>query len=67
VDGHAARIVERRDVSREKPDGNKLLGRPIRRWEKYSKMIFSKRDGGAWTGFVWFRIGTNGRHLQMLL
>jgi len=32
-------------------------GRIIFRW------IFRKWDVGAWTGLIWFRIGTGGRHL----
>jgi len=33
-------------------------GRIILRW------IFRKWDGrGAWTAFIWLRIGTGGRHL----
>jgi hypothetical protein len=27
------------------------------------KCIFKKRDGEAWTGFLWFRIGTCGGRL----
>jgi hypothetical protein len=25
-----------------------------------SKSIFKKWDGGAWTGLIWLRIGTDG-------
>ena len=32
-------------------------GRIILRW------IFRKWDVGAWTGSIWLRIGTGGRHL----
>jgi len=32
-------------------------GRIILRW------IFSKWDGGVWTGSSWLRIGTGGGHL----
>jgi len=32
-------------------------GRILLRW------IFRKWDLGAWTGSIWFRIGTGGRHL----
>jgi hypothetical protein len=32
-------------------------GRIILRW------IFRKRDMRAWTGSMWLRIGTDGRHL----
>ena len=27
------------------------------------KLIFKKRDGNAWTGLVWLRIGTGGGRL----
>ena len=45
-----------------KPEGKKLLGRFMCRWEDI-KMIFRKRDVGAWTGSVWLRTGTGGGHL----
>jgi hypothetical protein len=32
-------------------------GRVILRW------IFRNWDVGTWTGLIWFRIGTGGRHL----
>ena len=43
-----------------KHEGKRPLGRPgriILRW------IFRKWDGEAWTGLIWLRIGTGGRHL----
>jgi len=27
------------------------------------KCIFKNRDGEAWTGLIWLRIGTGGGHL----
>ena len=57
---------ERRGVYRVlvgKPEGKNhskdpgIDGRIIFRW------IFRKWDVGAWTGSVWLRIGTGGRHL----
>jgi len=27
------------------------------------KWIFKKWDGEAWTGLIWLRIGTGGRHM----
>jgi len=46
----------------EKPEGKRPLGRPRRRWEDNIKMDL-KRNVGAWTGLIWLRIGTGGRHL----
>ena len=66
--GHVARMGEGRDVPRvlvEKPDGKRPLGRPRHRGEDNMKRIFSKWVGGAWTGLVWFRIGTGGGLLEM--
>jgi len=34
-----------------------VVGRIILRW------IFRKWNVGAWTGFIWLRIGTGGGHL----
>jgi len=34
-------------------------GRIILKWN------FKKCNWGAWTGMIWLRIGTWGRHLQM--
>ena len=53
---------ERRGANRVlvgKPEGKRLLGRPRRRWEDILKWIFERLDG-AWTGLIWFRIGTGG-------
>jgi hypothetical protein len=61
---HVARVG--RDVYRVlegKSVGKRPLGRPgvsgliILRW------VFRKWDVGAWTGSIWLRIGTGGRHL----
>ena len=66
MDGHVARMGERRGVYRvlvEKPEGKEHLGdtgvdgRIIIRW------IFRKWDVGVWTGSSWLRIGTGGGHL----
>jgi hypothetical protein len=45
-------------VLARKNEGKRPLGKPTRRWEINTKQIFEKRDGGAWTGSTWFRIGT---------
>jgi len=49
-------------VSVEKPDGKRHLEDPdidgrILRW------IFRKWNVRAWTGLIWLRIGTVGRHM----
>jgi len=46
-----------------KPEGERPLGRPRRRWEDNMKMIFRKWDFGVWTGSSWLRIGAVGGHL----
>jgi len=46
-----------------KPEGKRPLGRPRHRWEDNIKWIFRKWDLGVWTGSIWFRIRTGGRHL----
>jgi hypothetical protein len=47
-------------VSVGKPEGNRPLGRPRRRWENNIKMDLQKWDVKVWTGSSWFRIGTGG-------
>ena len=47
-----------------KPDRTWPLGISSRTWEDNIKMdIFEKSFGGAWTGFIWLRIGASGRLL----
>jgi hypothetical protein len=64
--GHVARMGESTGVCRVlvgKPEGKSHLedpgidGRIILRW------IFRTSDVRAWTGSIWFRIGTGGGHL----
>jgi hypothetical protein len=43
-----------------KPEGRRRLGRPRRRWEDNIKMDLREVGWGAWTGSIWFRIGTGG-------
>ena len=45
-----------------KPEGNRPLGRPRRRWEDNIKMDL-REVGGLETGWSWLRIGTDGGHL----
>ena len=47
-----------------KPEGERPLGRPRRRWEDNTKMDRQRVGcGGVWTGSSWLRIGTVGGHL----
>jgi hypothetical protein len=45
-------------------DGRRPLGRLRLRWNDSIKMDLG-RGVGAWTGFLWPRIGTEGGRLQM--
>jgi len=48
-----------------KPEGKRPLGRPRHRWEDDIKIYFQKVawGGGPWTGLIWLRIATGGKHL----
>ena len=49
--GHVARMGEDRGVHRVlvwKPEGNRPLGRPRRRWENNIKMDLQEFGGGRW-------------------
>jgi hypothetical protein len=62
---HVARMGEERGVHRVlvgKPEGNRPLGTPRRRWEDNIKMDLRKLEGVG-TGWSWLRIGTGGGHL----
>jgi hypothetical protein len=50
-------------VLAEKPEGNRPLGRPRRRWEVNIKMDLQEVGCGEWTGLSWLRIETGGGHL----
>jgi hypothetical protein len=55
-------MVEKRNAYRilvGKPEGNRPLGRPIRRWVDNIKMDH-KEIGWEWIGLIWLRIGTCG-------
>jgi len=61
-----ARMGEDRGVHRllvGKPEGNKPLGRPRRRWEDNIKIDIQEVGGVVGTGWSWLRIGTGGGHL----
>jgi len=62
--GHAARVGERTGVARVfvgKPEGERPLGRPKRRWDNNIKR--NEMGWGVWTGLIWPKIGTGGGHL----
>jgi hypothetical protein len=46
-----------------KPEGNRPLGRPRRRWENGIRMDLRKIVWGVLSGFNWLRIRTVGRLL----
>jgi hypothetical protein len=46
-----------------KPEGNRPLERPKRRWESNINMDFQEGKWGAWTGLIWLRIGPDGEFL----
>jgi hypothetical protein len=62
--GHVARMGEGRNVYRVlvgKPEGERPVERPRRRWEDGIKMDLREIClGGGWSGFTWLRIGTVG-------
>jgi hypothetical protein len=45
-----------------RPEGKVPIERPRCRWEDNIKWIFKMWDGEAFTGFMWFRIGTGSGH-----
>jgi hypothetical protein len=61
--GACSTYGERRGVYRVlvgKPEGNRPLGRPKRRWGIILNWIFEKWDVGAWTGMILLRIRAVG-------
>jgi len=64
--GHIAHMGDSRDIYRvlvEKPEGQRPLGRPMRRWEDNIKMHLQEVPWGEWIGLIWLRIGTGKGHL----
>jgi len=46
-----------------KHEGNRPLGKFIRRWEDNIKMDLQEVGLGVWTGLRWLKIRTGGGHL----
>ena len=46
-----------------KPEGKRPIGRPSYRWDDNVKMDLQEVGWRAWTGLIWVRTGTGGRHL----
>jgi len=46
-----------------KPEGKRLLGRPVTDGRIILRWIFRKWDVGVWTSLSWLRIRTAGGHL----
>jgi hypothetical protein len=45
------------------PEGQRQLGITRLRWKHNIKMDHQERNEGAWTGFIWLKIGTGGGRL----
>ena len=57
---------ERRGVKRVfvgKPERERQLGRPRRRWQDNIEMDLQEVGCGVRTGSIWLRIGTSGGHI----
>ena len=67
--GHVGRMMDSRGIYRVlvgKPEGQRPLGRPSRRWELNIKMYFEEVGcWECWTGSSWLRKWTVGRLLWM--
>jgi hypothetical protein len=46
-----------------KPERRRPLGRPELRWDNNIKIDLQEVGSGAWTGFIWLRMGTDDGHL----
>jgi hypothetical protein len=60
---NVARMGKRRGAYRvlvRKSDRRRSRGRPRLRWEDNIKIDPREFGWGAWTGFIWLRIGTGG-------
>jgi hypothetical protein len=61
--GHVACMGETRGPHRGllgKPEGKRPLGRPGHRWEDNTETDLHEVGWGAYTRFIWLRIGSSG-------
>ena len=58
--GHITRMEEAYKVLVVQPEGKRPFGGPRRRWEVNIKIDDQEVEWRAWTGMIWFRIGTGG-------
>jgi hypothetical protein len=66
MDGACSLNVDKRNAFRllmGKPEGNRPLGGPRRRWWIILRWILEREDRVVWTGLIWHRIGTSGEFL----
>ena len=64
--GYVERMGKRSGIYRVligKPEGDRPLGRPRRRWKDNIKKDLQEVGCGVWTGWIWLRIGTGGGHM----
>jgi hypothetical protein len=64
--GHVERMREKRVVYRvlvQTPEGKRPLGRPRHILENNIELDLQEVGWRAWTGLIWLRVGTGGRHL----
>ena len=60
---HVASMGDRRGAYRVlvgKPEGKRPFGRPRCKWKDKINMDLQEVGWEAWTGLMWFRIGTGG-------
>jgi hypothetical protein len=61
--GYVAHMEEVRNAFKVlvgKPEGNRPLGRPRRRWKDNFMLDLRDVGFGVWIGFIWLRIGIDG-------
>ena len=49
----------------EKSEGTRSLGRPSHRWKDNIQMDLQELTWGAWTGYIWHRVGTGDKLLRI--